>query len=77
MEDTLIASNEDNTIVRASTFVDTETGTAILVGIQVAKTGVEAKATGYTILRKDTGKRNTRSLILGRDTKDLKKSTSR
>lgn len=73
MEDTLSASDEDYTIVRASLLVDGETDKVIRVGIEDPKTGVESKAIGYTISREDTGKWIAQNLVLERDAKYLKK----
>ena len=55
MEDSLAASGEDYTIVRASLLVDGETERPIRVGVEDMETGLESKAIGYAISRKDTG----------------------
>jgi hypothetical protein len=76
MEDTLAASGEDFTVVRASLLVDGETHKAIRAGIEDPKTGLESKAIGYTISREDAGKWIAQNLVLERDGKYLKKTAT-
>lgn len=76
MEDSLVASGEDYTIVRASLLVNSETKKAIRVGIEDPKTGLESKTIGYTISREDTGKWITDNLILKQEAKYTSKIAS-
>ncbi|KAI9740885.1 MAG: hypothetical protein M1818_004490 [Claussenomyces sp. TS43310] len=73
LEESLVTSDEDYTIVRASLLTDGETTTDIRVGIEDPKTGTESKAIGYTISREDAGRWIAENLLLKRDTKYLKK----
>jgi len=73
MEDMLIASEEDYTVVRASLFIDGKTGKKVRVGIEDPKNGRESKAIGYTISREDTGRWIAENLVLKRDVKFLRK----
>ena len=73
MEDSLAASNEDFTIVRATWLVNGERDREIRVGIEDPKTGRESEAIGYTISREDAGWWIAENLVLKRDTKYLRK----
>ena len=64
MEDRLVESGEDYTIIHASLLVDGETSNEIRVGIEDPKTGRESTAIGYTISREDTGKWVADNLVL-------------
>ncbi|OTA80362.1 hypothetical protein M434DRAFT_401784 [Hypoxylon sp. CO27-5] len=76
MEEKLIASSEDFTIVRASGLVDGETDKTIRVGIEDPVKGVESKAIGYTISREDAGKWIARNLLIERDPKYMNKTVT-
>ncbi|RDW75485.1 hypothetical protein BP6252_06627 [Coleophoma cylindrospora] len=69
MEDTLIESGEDFTIVRASLLTSGDSETPIRVGIEDPKAGRESEAIGYTISREDTGKWIAERLFLQREEK--------
>ena len=64
MEDRLVDSGEDYTIIRPSLLVNGETSNEIRVGIEDPKTGRESAAVGYTISREDTGKWVAANLVL-------------
>ena len=64
MEDRLVESGEDYTIIHASLLVNGETSNEIRVGVEDPKTGRESTAIGYTISREDTGKWVADNLVL-------------
>ncbi|KAI1196326.1 hypothetical protein F5X97DRAFT_305638 [Nemania serpens] len=67
MEDRLIASGEDYTIVRASLMVsEEETAKKVRVGIEDPKTGRESAAIGYTITKSDAGRWVAENLVLNK-----------
>ncbi|KAI1185324.1 hypothetical protein F5B17DRAFT_432659 [Nemania serpens] len=67
MEDRLIASGEDYTIVRASLMLsEEETTKTVRVGIEDPKTGRESVAIGYTITKGDAGRWVAENLVLER-----------
>ncbi|KAI1109516.1 hypothetical protein F5Y14DRAFT_25711 [Nemania sp. NC0429] len=67
MEDRLVASGEDYTIVRASLMIsDEETTKKVRVGIEDPKTGRESAAIGYSITKPDAGKWVAENLVLKR-----------
>ncbi|KAF4980440.1 hypothetical protein FZEAL_3556 [Fusarium zealandicum] len=74
MEDKLVGSGEDFTIVRASLLVDGESEKAIRVGVEDPKTGRESDAIGYTISREDVGKWIAGNLLLKRDPSQAERS---
>ncbi len=69
MEEKLVQSGENFTIVRASLLVDGETDKVVRFGVEDPKTGRESKAIGYTISREDTGKWIAKNIVLERDAK--------
>ncbi|KAI1162923.1 hypothetical protein F5B18DRAFT_621978 [Nemania serpens] len=65
MEDRLVASGEDYTIVRASLMLsEEETAKTVRVGIEDPKTGRESAAIGYTITKSDAGRWVAEHLVL-------------
>lgn len=66
MEDTLAASDEHYTIVRASMLTNGQTDSTIRVGIEDPKAGLESQAIGYTISREDAGKWIAQNMVLER-----------
>lgn len=56
MEERLVASGEEFTIVHCSLLTNGESNTKIRVGIEDPKKGTESKEIGYTISREDAGK---------------------
>lgn len=67
MEDRLVSSGEDFTIVHCSLLTDGgDTATKIRVGVEDPKTGLESRAIGYTISREDAGKWFAENLVLVR-----------
>ncbi|KAF5027601.1 hypothetical protein F66182_271 [Fusarium sp. NRRL 66182] len=66
MENKLIDSGEDFTVVRASLLVDGETENTVRVGIENPKTGRESLEIGYTISREDCGKWAAENLLITR-----------
>lgn len=73
MEDALVASGEEFTIVRASLLMGGETEVSIRVGIEDVETGVESKAIGYTISREDAGRWFAENVVMSRDRKYVNK----
>ena len=73
MEDRLVESGEDYTIIRPSLLVNGETSNKIRVGIEDPKTGRESTAIGYTISREDTGKWAADNLVLRLDQRYVNK----
>ena len=73
MEDRLVESGEDYTIIHPSLLVNGETSNEIRVGIEDPKTGRESTAIGYTISREDTGKWVADNLVLRLDERYVKK----
>ncbi|ORY68880.1 uncharacterized protein BCR38DRAFT_424564 [Pseudomassariella vexata] len=73
MEDLLVESEEEYTIVRASLMVNGETTKKIRVGIEDPRTGRESDAIGYTISREDAGRWVAENLVLSRDGRYNKK----
>ncbi|KAI8952138.1 hypothetical protein F4801DRAFT_542060 [Xylaria longipes] len=68
MEDRLVASGEDFTIVRPSLMVaEEETTKEVRVGIEDPKTGRKSAAIGYTITKYDAGRWIAETLVLKRD----------
>ena len=76
MEDKLIGSGEQFTIVRASMLVNGETDNKIRAGIEDPKRGVESKAIGYRISREDVGRWIAQNLVLKRESKYVNKTAS-
>ncbi|KAI1140206.1 NAD(P)-binding protein [Hypoxylon sp. FL0543] len=76
MENKLVTSSEDFTIVRASGLVDGETDKAIRVGVEDPVKGVESKAIGYTISREDVGKWIAQNLLIQRNPKYMNKTVT-
>ncbi|CAJ2506558.1 Uu.00g006880.m01.CDS01 [Anthostomella pinea] len=66
MEDRLIASQEDFTIVRMSFLLNGETKKQVRVGIEDPKAGRESEAVGYFITREDAGKWIAEDLVRNR-----------
>lgn len=64
MEDSLVASGEVFTIMRASLLTDGESKKTIRVGIEDPKKGRESKALGYTISREDAGRWVAENIVL-------------
>ena len=73
MEDRLVESGENYTIIHASLLVDGETSNEIRIGIEDPKTGRESTAIGYTISREDTGKWVADNLVLRLDQRYVNK----
>ncbi|KAI3321589.1 hypothetical protein HD806DRAFT_502961 [Xylariaceae sp. AK1471] len=74
MEDNLVSSGEDFTIVRASLMVsEEETTKDVRVGIEDPKTGRESAAIGYTITKADAGRWIAENLVLKKQEKYYKK----
>ncbi|KAI0455795.1 hypothetical protein F5B21DRAFT_470647 [Xylaria acuta] len=64
MEDKLVSSGEDFTIVRPSLMVsDEETTKEVRVGIEDPKTGRKSAAIGYTITKSDAGRWIAKTLV--------------
>ncbi|KPM41967.1 hypothetical protein AK830_g4577 [Neonectria ditissima] len=73
MEDGLVDSGEDFTIVRASLLVNGETDAPVRVGLEDPKIGREVDVIGYTISREDAGKWVAENLVLKREEKYVNK----
>ncbi|KAJ4854650.1 NAD(P)H-binding domain-containing protein [Trichoderma breve] len=56
MEQLIVGSDEDFTIVRSSWMLDGATNKAVRVGVEDPKNGRESDAIGYSITREDVGK---------------------
>lgn len=69
MEQKLVESGEEFTIMRASLLTDGETDTTIRVGIEDPKLGRESDAIGYTISREDAGRWMAENLLIKREDK--------
>ncbi|ATY62505.1 NAD(P)-binding domain [Cordyceps militaris] len=67
MEEKLLASGEQFTVVRPSLLTNGESETVVRAGIEDPKTGFESKAIGYTISREDAGKWIARNLVQDMD----------
>ncbi|MCJ1312560.1 hypothetical protein MMC25_006234 [Agyrium rufum] len=76
MEEALIDSGEDFTVVRCSLLTNGASDAMVRAGIEGPKTGLESKVIGYTISREDAGKWIAQNVMLGRDPKYLKKTAS-
>ncbi|KAI1467935.1 NAD(P)-binding protein [Daldinia caldariorum] len=77
MENKLVASGEDFTIVRAAMFLnDGETNKQVRAGVEDPQTGIESKAIGYSISREDAGKWIARNLVVERNPKYLNKTAT-
>jgi len=76
MENRLVESGEDFTIVRMSLLMGGESTNEIRVGIEDPKNGPESKAVGYSISKEDAGKWIAENILSKRDTKYLKKTAS-
>lgn len=75
MEDQLVGSGEDFTIVQPSLLVNGASEKPVRVGIEDPKKGTEVRAIGYTISREDCGKWFAESLVLRRNAKYVNKIT--
>lgn len=76
MEEKLVESGVDFTIVRPSLLTDGASDTAIRVGLEDPKTGRESDAVGYTISREDAGRWLAENLLVSRDAKYVNKVAS-
>jgi putative NADH-flavin reductase len=76
MEERILASDEDWTLIRPSFLVDGESDKTIRVGVEDLKTGRETKAVGYTISREDVGKWMFENVIKGDEGKYSHKAVS-
>ncbi|KAI0873991.1 hypothetical protein GGS24DRAFT_461039 [Hypoxylon argillaceum] len=74
MEDRIVSSAEDYTIVRPSLMVsEEETKKQVRVGIEDPKTGRESSAIGYTITKGDAGRWIAENLVLKKHDSYIKK----
>ncbi|KAI8627785.1 hypothetical protein F5Y19DRAFT_439808 [Xylariaceae sp. FL1651] len=74
MEDHLVASDENYTIVRPSLMLsEEETTKTIRVGLEDAKTGRESVALGYSITKGDAGRWIAQNLVLKKENRYNKK----
>lgn len=76
MEDALVASGEEFTIVRCGWFLNGEKGRPIRAGIEDPKKGVEVLEIGYAISREDAGRWFAENLVINKDPKYLNKTAS-
>lgn len=76
MEDSLVASGEDFTLVRCGWFLNGEKHRPIRVGIEDPKKGVEVLEIGYTISREDAGRWFAENLVISKDPKYLNKTAT-
>jgi nucleoside-diphosphate-sugar epimerase len=76
MEEKLINSGVDFTIVRPSLLTDGASNTIVRVGLEDPKRGRESEAIGYTISREDAGRWVAENLLVNRDAKYVNKVAS-
>lgn len=73
MEQHIVDSDEDFTIVRSSWMLDGTTNKAVRVGVEDPKNGRESDAIGYSITREDVGKWIFENLVQNDDSQYIKK----
>lgn len=76
MEDSLVESGEEFTLVRCGWLLNGEKGRPIRVGIEDPKKGVEVLEIGYAISREDAGRWFAENLVIKKDPKYLNKTAT-